>query len=78
MGLHGQRRTKRVPVDASIHGFPSPVAGVGQNTEEWGATQLAPCMETFQKAFLEGCLRSNRQTLGSAARAAAAAPTLAF
>ncbi|KAF5828599.1 hypothetical protein DUNSADRAFT_17335 [Dunaliella salina] len=39
--------------------------------EGWKATDLAPCIELFERKFLSGCQRSNRSQLGMLSREAA-------
>eukprot|EP00983_Pelagomonas_calceolata_P089777 1157345-Pelagomonas_calceolata.AAC.18 len=52
---------------------PSPLAFIAPwlIEEGWRSTDLAPCIELFERKFLSGCQRSNRSQLGMLSREAA-------
>lgn len=55
-----------------------PMHGMPQAGEEWRGTDLAPAVDFFTDTFLAGCARASKGVMASRARAAAAAPSLAF
>lgn len=54
-------------------------AAVARSGEEaWGSTSLAPSVNAWRSNFLDGLAGDNREELAKKARAAAAAPSLAW